>query len=518
MEPVLTPAEMRAADEAWIAAGTEGAELMERASYACAMTALRMIGGAYGRRVAVVAGKGNNGGDGYGCARHLHNAGAFVTVLTLGEASGDAAVHADLARRSGVPVVPWSSGSFEREAVRCDLVVDAVFGTGFRGEPQGAPARAIGAMGGRRVLAVDIPSGVDGADGSAPGAVVDADVTLAIQSLKVGHVTAPGAFHCGRIDVADVGIPVHDARVFVPRARDVLGVLPEIRPDTHKYQVGALGVIAGSEGMTGAAILTATAAVRAGAGLVMLGVPSGALHVFESAVIEAVKVPLPETEGQLDDKAVDEMADRLARCRALAVGPGIGRGPRAVALVRRALGVELPLVVDGDGLWALAEIVGEEPEALRTRRRETVLTPHSGEYAFLMQAPPGEDRVAAARAAAQRLGAHVHLKGRRAVTASPDGEAWVNTTGNPGAATGGTGDVLTGIVGSLLAQGAGATASTWAGAFLHGLAADLVAARRGVRSLAASDLPDALGAALGVVARSTFAAPAPMRTVLAAAR
>jgi NAD(P)H-hydrate epimerase len=189
-----------------------------------------------------------------------------------------------------------------------------------------------------------------------------------------------------------------------------------------------------------------------------------------------------------------------------------------VAVVRRALDVQLPLVVDGDGLWALAEILRDEPGVLREREHETVLTPHGGEYAFLMGQRPPQNRALAARDAAWTLGAVVHLKGRRAVTASPDGDAWVNTTGNPGAATGGTGDVLTGIVGSLLAQGAGAIASTWAGAFLHGLAADVVAARSGMRSLAASDLPAALGAAYRIVARSVPVTRAPLRTVVEPAR
>lgn len=503
MEPVLTPDEMRAADAAAISSGTPGPDLMERAAHACAVTALRMLGGAYGRRVAIAAGKGNNGGDGIGCGRHLALAGARTTVFLQGEPSGDAAEHLKRARLSPVRIVEWSADSFAREAARADLVVDAIFGTGFSGEPRGAALEAIQAMAGRRVLAVDIPSGVSGLDGSVPGAAVNADVTIGIQTLKPGHLIRPGAFRCGRVDVADIGIPVREAHNFVPGPRDVLGVLPEIRADTHKYEVGALGVLAGSSGMTGAAILTAKAAIRAGAGLVVLGVPSSTLEVFENAVVEAIKVPLPEAEGQLEAKAVDEMSDRLERCTALAIGPGIGRGARAVAFVRRALEVDLPLVVDGDGLWALAEIRKDEPDVLRGRAQPVVLTPHGGEFAFLMGRPPGQNRVAEARDAAETLGAVVHLKGRRAVTASGAGDAWVNTTGNPGAATGGTGDVLTGIVGSLLAQGTGPVAATWAGAYLHGLAADVAAARAGQRSLAAGDLPDALGGALKIIERST---------------
>jgi hydroxyethylthiazole kinase-like uncharacterized protein yjeF len=493
MDPVLTPEEMRAADEAAISAGTPSPVLMDRAAHACAVTALRMLGGAYGKRVVVVAGKGNNGGDGVICADKLNAAGAQARV---------------------VRVDAWP-GSLPA----ADLVIDAIFGTGFSRAPSGDAAKAIEAINASsaRVLAIDIPSGVNGADGSVPGVAVNADVTVAIQSLKVGHASLPGALRCGRVDVADIGIPVTTMTTFVPNARDVRGVLPDIAPDTHKYKVGALGVLAGSTGMTGAAILTARGAIRAGAGLVMLGVPSSTLPVFEAAVTEAIKVPLPEVEGQLDEKAVDEFSDRLERCRALAIGPGLGRGPRAVAVVRRALDVPLPLVIDGDGLWALAEVLRDEPDLLREREHETVLTPHAGEYAFLAGGAPGDDHVDAARSLAARLHATVHLKGRRAVTASLHGTAWINTTGNPGAASGGTGDVLTGIVSSLVAQGMAGEGAAWAGAYLHGLAADIVASRAGMRSLSAHDLPDALGRAFAVVDRATHNV-GPIRTVLEAIR
>jgi len=431
------------------------------------------------------------------CAGHLSARGVHTTV---------------------VRTEAWSTDEFERSAAPADLVIDAILGTGFSGAPRDDVAAAIAAINGsnKPVLAVDIASGVSGADGTIPGDAVKADVTVAIQALKVGHVAAPGALRAGRIDVADIGIAVTDARTFAPSARDVRAALPETKPDTHKYEVGALAVLAGSAGMTGAAVLTARAAIRAGAGLVILGVPSSTLEVFENAVLEAIKVPLPEAEGQLEAKAVDEFADRLERCKALAIGPGLGRGPRAVAVVRRALDVELPMVIDGDGLWALAEIMRDEPDVIRERAHPCVLTPHSGEFSYLAGSAPRDDRVNHTREASDRWGAVVHLKGRRAITAAPDGTVWVNTTGNPGAATGGTGDVLTGIVGSLLAQGAAPEAAMWSGAFLHGTAADVVASRLGERALRASDLPEALPQALRYVERSRFVT-GKIRTVLPSA-
>ncbi len=494
MEPVLYPDEMRAADAATIAGGVGQPELMDRAAFACAMVALRMLGGAYGKRVVVVAGKGNNGSDGIMCAGHLSARGVHTTVIRTQS---------------------WSSAEFERAVARADLVIDAILGTGFSGAPRDNVATAISAINatGKPVMAVDIPSGVSGADGAIPGDAVKADLTLAIQALKVGHIASPGGLHAGRVDVADIGITVKGARTFMPGPRDVRAALPEIKPDTHKYEVGSLAVLAGSAGMTGAAVLTARAAIRAGAGLVVLGVPSSTLDVFENAVLEAIKVPLPEAEGQLEAKAVDEFADRLERCKALAIGPGLGRGPRGVAVVRRALDVELPMVIDGDGLWALAEIMRDEPRVLKDRAHPCVLTPHAGEFSYLAGRAPSNDRVSDTRGAAESWGAVVHLKGRRAVTAALDGTVWVNTSGNPGAATGGTGDVLTGIVGSLLAQGAAPEAAMWSGAFLHGTAADIVASRLGERALRASDLPEALPSAFSYVERSNFVT-GKIRTVL----
>lgn len=514
MEPVLRPEQMAAADEAAIAAGVPGAELMDRAAHACAVAALRMLGGAYGSRVVVVCGKGNNGGDGIACGRHLAAAGAKTTILLLDEPSADAAVHLDLAIASAsLRIEPWSEEAFDHEARRADLVIDAVFGTGFSGAPRGSAKDAITAVDGARppVLAVDIPSGVSGSDGSVPGAAVHADVTLAIQALKVGHVVLPGATHVGRCDVVDIGIDVDQAASLLPEAVDVAAVLPDRAPDAHKYSVGAVGLVAGSAGMTGAAVLAARGALRAGAGLVLAGVPSSCLTAFESSVIEAVKVALPEVEGQLTSKSVDEFAGRLGAARAVAVGPGLGRSDNTVAAVRRSLDIELPMVIDADGLWALAEILSSEPDVLRTSRPR-VLTPHDGEFERLTGSPPS---VGAVADAASALGCVIHLKGPRAITAAPDGRRWFNPTGNPGAATAGTGDVLTGVVAALCAQGVEAADATWAGAFLHGLAADLAARRIGRSAIVAGDLADAVPRAVGA---TLLAAPVAgrMRTVLEA--
>lgn len=475
MEPVLQPEEMRGADEATIASSTPGYELMERAAFAVASVALGMIGGAYGRRVVVVAGKGNNGGDGIAASRHLARAGASVVVFLIEDPSGDAARHLEATRRLSprgfVRIVPWAPALFEREAARCDLVIDAIFGTGFRGAPRGEAAEAIAAVAScrRPVLAVDIPSGVSGTDGSIEGVALRADVTVAIQALKAGNALS---ILCGRVDVADIGIALPGVLTFVPSAADVADALPALGPDTNKYERGAAAILAASPGMTGAAVLAATSAMRAGAGIVFLGVPRSCIEPIEAAVTEAVKVPLADVEGQLDAKSVDEMADKLSKARVLAVGPGIGRGPRATSAVRRAIEVPLPLVVDADGLTALAEIMRDEPNVLREREQPVVLTPHGGEFERLWRSAP-VDRLSAARQAAARWGAVVHLKGRRSITAAPDGRAWIDTTQTPVLATAGSGDVLTGIVTALCARGVEPAGAAWMAACLLGLAGRL---------------------------------------------
>jgi NAD(P)H-hydrate epimerase len=265
--------------------------------------------------------------------------------------------------------------------------------------------------------------------------------------------------------------------------------------------------------MSGAAVLTAQGAIRSGAGLVLLGVPRSSLDVVEGAVTEAVKLPLPDVEGQIDAKGLDELGDRIEKAHAIAIGPGIGRGTRAVALVRRVLDTPLPVVADADALTALADILHDEPDALRDRRAPTVVTPHAGEFARLAGERAGEDRLSAARHAAAQLGAVVHLKGRRAVTACPGGRAWINTTGNPGMATGGTGDVLTGIAGALCAQGMPASDAMWAAAWIHGRAGDLAGGRGG--TISAGDVAAALPSA---IERLRSASPrltdGPIRSVL----
>jgi NAD(P)H-hydrate epimerase len=434
--PVVTPDQMAAID----AAADEPVEvLIGRAGGAVAREALRMLGGAYGRRVVVVAGKGNNGNDGRDAARRLRRRGVSVTVIDAADAP------------ASVPA--------------CDLVIDAAYGTGFRGEyhapdPGGAP-----------VLAVDIPSGVDGASGAATDGAVRATRTVTFAAAKPGLLLPPGRFLCGDVVVADIGLDVARARVHVVEEGDVAGWLPARARDSHKWKA-AVWIVAGSAGMTGAALLAARGAQRAGAGYVRLSSPG--TEGDPRTPIEVVTTTLPAGGW------ATEVLAGVVRFQALVVGPGLG-AEMAVGDVRQVVAASpVPTVVDGDGLRALGRDVA------RGTQRGTILTPHDGEFERLAGRRPGADRIAAARTLAARVGGVVLLKGPTTVVAAPDGDVLLATEGDARLATAGTGDVLSGVIGALCANGLDPFCAAAAGAFLHGRASTLGFPR----GLVAGDLPD----------------------------
>jgi hydroxyethylthiazole kinase-like uncharacterized protein yjeF len=445
---VVTVEEMRAVDAEAHAVVAESV-LVERAGTAAAVAALRLMGGAYGRRVVVVAGKGNNGADGKVAARRLARRGARLEVVDAACAPA----------RLGV------GGAV-------DLVIDAAYGTGFRGAYQ-APSVPAGV----KVLAVDIPSGVDGDTGEAHGAPLRADATVTFAALKPGLLQGDGPLLSGRVEVADIGLDVSRARTWVMEDADVGALLPPRPRSAHKWN-SAVAVVAGSPGMTGAAALCAMGAYRAGAGMVRLGVPGA--EPDELPVPEAVSTALPATGWAADALRMAE------RCRALVVGPGLGRSPATAAEVRRlATGFAGTVVVDADGLYALGS-GADAAGALAGARGAVVLTPHQGEFAHLTGASPGADHIGAARAAAAELGAVVLLKGPTTVVAHPDGRARLAVRGSPRLATAGTGDVLSGIIGALAARGLDPLEAAALAAHVHGAAAALGRPE----GLVAGDLPD----------------------------
>ena len=448
-EPLYTAAEMRAAEERYPSYPDSIPELMERAGTAVAQEAMRAFPDA--RRFACVCGGGSNGGDGRVAARVLREAG-----LVADETS-------DLAGY--------------------DVVVDALFGTGFHGEPRPDAAELIERMNVAEapVVSVDLPSGVDASTGEIAGAAVDADLTVTFHALKVGLVVAPGRFHAGRVVVSDIGL--EDVGTEHRRATAaLLDVVPIRAPGATKYTAGSVVVVGGHPGMTGAVCLSGLAALRADAGYVTLAVPEETLPVIEGLALEPVKV------GWSEDNAVEVVLRAAERARAVAIGPGLGRGDGRRALVRELLQrLDVPVVVDADGLFELEPVKRSAP---------LVLTPHAGELARLLDTDSGwvdAHRLEAARAAAERFQAVVLLKGTDTIVASPGTGAIVSDFGPPALATAGTGDVLTGVVAAFLAKGVEPQLAAAAAAVAHGRAAQLAPHGAG---LVASDLLGLLPAAL----------------------
>ena len=495
MLPLAEVAQVQAADAAAAEAGIPVATLMARAGAAVARAARDLAGGAAGRRVVAVAGKGHNGGDALEALVRLARAGAGVEALLAADPArvgGEVGRLAAEVAAAGGRVRPFQPALAERLLGQADLVIDGLLGTGTRGAPRGPVAEAIAAVNeaGKPVVAVDIPSGVDGATGAVPGGAVRATVTVTFQALKPGHVLAPGSELAGRVELADIGLPLGPLAWGVSQAADLVELLPRLPFETHKRRRGVLLVVAGGPGMVGAATLVGWGARRAGTGLLVLAVPERAEQRVGAAVPEALTLALPEEGGAITAAAADTCAGWLAQATALAIGPGLGRAPGTRQAVLKLLSSFAgPAVVDADALFALGA-----GEPLRDRPGPTLLTPHEGEFARLAPAAQGT-RLHRAAAQAAAWDACVLLKGRHTVIAEPGGRLAVNPTGTPVLATGGTGDVLTGAAGALLAQGLAPFDAARLAAWVHGRAGSLAAERLGPLSVAASDVAEHLPAA-----------------------
>jgi len=502
VRPLVTSEEMKAADEATISGGTPAEVLMDRAGRAVARAVIREAGARYGTRVTVVCGKGNNGGDGYVVARVLAAEGLRVVCCLISdeEPSGAAKHHLDLLRGSDVRVVP-----FHERYLHCDVIVDAVLGTGFSGEPRGPAAVALGAIlhavHGEEVVRAEADAAyavpamwptprIVSVDVSSAGRV-PADLVVAIAAEK--RETFFGKYETrSRVIVADVGIAVDEYRAGLVEDHDVLWELPRLSPDDHKTSHGHVAVLTGSTEVTGAPLLTARGAARMGAGYVSLG--------STRAVIEAASVKVPEVlksvvteEDSLGPSALDRFGSVLERADVLALGPGLGTGEAQRELIAAALKRPLPLVLDADALNVLAG----SPDVWKGRDHPTVLTPHAAEMARLLEVETSEvlkDRLTAALEAAERFGCIVVLKGRNTVVAR--GEAGpsfgsVIPVGGPELATAGTGDVLTGAIAALLARNPRHTAVS-AACYVHGIAGEVAAGAHGETGVVAWDVAEAL--------------------------
>ena len=516
MRPVLTAAQMKDADRRTIEEiGLLGAVLMENAGAAVARALRARYPGA--RRPLILCGKGNNGGDGFVVARHLLDLEPSVFLFgSRQEVRGEARLHMGVLERSGgtlIEVADEASWARARAAAaQSNVAVDALLGTGLHQAPAGAMAQAIALLralraGGVPVVAVDIPSGVPSDSGELGWDVVNAELTVTFAAPKYGHVLPPACDHVGAMIVADIGIPAAvlaqtSPSLWLAEESDVAKAYPPRAPSAHKGTFGHVLVAAGAVGKTGAAILSASGALVSGAGLVTVATPAPGLPMVAHSRPELMTEPLPVTgSGTLDREAAGRAASLAEKRDALVLGPGLGGDAPAREFVRDVLrAYQGPVIVDADGLNALAgsDRVPRATDALG-RSAPVVVTPHPGEMARLVGVSTAEvqrRRLETARAFAVESGAVVVLKGQRTVVARPDGAACVNPTGNPGMATGGTGDVLSGIVGALLARGLDAWTAAVAAVYLHGAAGDDAARRRGEESLVASDLLDSIPAVL----------------------
>lgn len=479
--------------------------LMEQAGRRVAQAALSLLGRRTGR-VAVLAGRGNNGGDGFVAGRVLRGHGLPVTAVLVAPAeeyAGEAGRMLAEARAAGVELRDGS----EVTLASFDLIIDALFGTGFRGPAHGTALALVEAANASRIpiLAVDVPSGLNADTGQPAGPTIHAVATVTMGLPKVGLLVYPGAELAGTIYVADIGYPPELAgdpsvRTQLVMPAMVRARLPARPPDSHKGSYGRSLVVAGSVGFTGAAALAALGALRSGAGLVTLCVPGAVYPIIAGLVAEAMPRPVHDDGGQMAASALNVIREAAATADAVAVGPGLGVSAGVREVVEGLLRDGRPLVVDADALNVLAG----RADALADASGPLVITPHPGELARLVDSTPADiqsDRLAAARAAASRFRCVVVLKGARTIVAQSSGEAFIVPTGNPGMASGGMGDVLTGMIAAFLGQGLPAPDAGWTAAYLHGLAADLIAEERGVVGILASEVAHHLPVAIARVRR-----------------
>ena len=511
---VVTAAEMRQIDQDTIEGiGIPGIVLMETAGSAI----VRAIEQHYPncQRIGIFAGKGNNGGDGIVIARQLAHIGRDVRLFLVSPSdsfTGEAQTNLQIAKNLGLPIEEvldgkegWKHGSVEAWkdwGANCGLLVDAIFGTGLRGAVRDPIATLINAINRlpTPILSVDLPSGLDADTGHPLGTCVRADRTVTIGLPKRGLLMHPGAELAGKLEVVDIGFPeqVVDAqniKVNWTTAAHAAQWMPPRPPSSHKGSYGRVLVVAGSTGMTGAAALASEAALRAGAGLVTLATPKHLNPILEGLLPEVMTLPLPETDaGSLSVSATSAILEFAVKTKSiLAIGPGLSQHPETVSFVHQLIrenreqGLDLRMVIDADGLNALAHV----RETLSLLNSDAVLTPHPGEMARLTSTSVPvleKDRISTAQQFASKYGVTLVFKGAPTVTSTPNGNLWINSTGNPGMATGGMGDVLTGIIAGLMAQGIPSENAAALGVYLHGLAGDITAERLGMHGLTASDV------------------------------
>lgn len=474
-----------------------GIILMENAGIAVAQQAMKVLNNKPSKKVVILCGVGNNGGDGFVAARHLRNKGIPLDVFILGEPArikGDARTNYDILLKLGVSITYIEEEkdvtAFEKALVNDSIIIDGIFGTGLHREVEGIIKEVIITTNnsGKEVIAIDIPSGVNGNDGKINGVAIQAAKTITFQLPKLGNILYPGRAYCGELMIKDIGIPQEainsvQTKIQLITEDDITGILPQRRPDTHKGTYGKAFIIAGSPGMTGAAILASKAALRCGGGIVKVAVPQAQMDILENKSIEAISVSLEDLQGNKK-----EFIERLQTEDTVAIGPGCGQSDAFFDTLGTVINnTTVPIVIDADGLNVLAKNLN----ILKNSKAPCIITPHPGEMARLTGLSIeviNKERIKVTKDFSEKWGVITLLKGAATVIADPEGNVYINTTGNPGMATAGSGDVLTGMITGFLAQGISPIKATIIAAYLHGKAGDRGSVKLGQYSLMAGDI------------------------------
>ncbi len=485
--------------------------LMENAGRSVAEVADTMLDDAEGAIVTIIAGPGNNGGDGFVAARHLHNMGAKVAIAYYGEeigGQGDAAINRDIAQKMKLDIIQNPSKDDLLSLLsKSDLVIDALLGTGIKGNVRPTQSEIISIINEccSPVLSVDIPSGIDADTGNICGNSVMADVTITFALPKIGLVNYPGAMFVGELMVADIGIPKElllksGSNCFIVNKEIVGFALPERLPDAHKGCYGKVAIVAGSVGLTGAAVLAAEGALRMGAGLVTVACPESLNDILEAKLTEQMTFPVPECSHRaFGNASIEKVKQFIGERDSVVLGPGVGRNMETVEFILNLIeSLEKPAIIDADGLYAIAS----DLDVLKKAKAPIIITPHPGEMAMLVGT--GIDYIQSNRLEiavnfAKENNVIVILKGAGTIIASPDGDTFINPTGCPGMATGGTGDVLSGMIGALLARGIYPVNASCSAVYLHGLAGQIASEVFGEESIKAGDVADYISDAIKFV-------------------
>ena len=503
----VTAEQMRSIDKATISEiGIPSIVLMENAAREVSKVWMRELESISEPKVIIFSGKGNNGGDGFALARILNDHGIDCQIVFLfdkSKFSEDAEINYNIALKCGVNIITDFTEAVI-ETGRADIVVDAIFGTGISRPVEGIYASVIEMINNyaKRVISVDIPSGVNSDDGRIMGIAVEADITVTFALPKIGMLLYPGASCCGKIEIANISVqPSTIAEMNIKTAfldkKDLYDIIPERKKRTNKGSYGRLFVIAGSKDMTGAVALCCKGAFRAGAGLVYACTVQSGINVVQQLVPEAVVMPLSEYEGKVRFECYKEdIEPKIKMASALAVGPGLGMSEEVSEFVKEIITkADVPLIIDADGLNAITD----DPSILLSLKHTPVITPHPGEMSRLTGLTVREildDTVNLARDFAMKYNTVIVLKDARSVIAAPDGRVVINITGNPSMATGGSGDVLTGVISSFIAQGIEPFLAAAAGAYIHGLSGDICMDKMGSYGVMAWDIAENIAEAV----------------------